>query len=262
MSYLLTLGAEFDILINIDGFNEVALHEAENANKGVYPAFPRGWYAIGTKIPDPSLRSLIGELALLRSQRKQLARSFSGALLRYSVIANRGWQALDLRNRANQARIEQAFRESGIEGGDYAASGPERNFQTRDELYEFLADLWQRGSIQLAQLSRANGIRYYHFLQPNQYLEGAQPLTPKELDIAFLATHPYRVGVERGYPRLRRRGGVLSERGVRFKDLTQIFAGRDEDLYIDTCCHVNKRGYEIMGRHIAEAIAADWASEL
>ena len=31
VSYLLALGAEFDVIINIDGFNEVALHEAENA---------------------------------------------------------------------------------------------------------------------------------------------------------------------------------------------------------------------------------------
>src|SRR5205807_2871539 len=43
LNYLLALGAQFDILINIDGFNEVALYEFESAGAHVFPAFPRAW---------------------------------------------------------------------------------------------------------------------------------------------------------------------------------------------------------------------------
>jgi len=35
LTYLLTLGFEFDVVLNIDGFNEVALHQAENGKKQV-----------------------------------------------------------------------------------------------------------------------------------------------------------------------------------------------------------------------------------
>lgn len=44
LTYFLTLGAHFDLIINIDGFNEVALAPAENA-KLVFPFYPRGWPA-------------------------------------------------------------------------------------------------------------------------------------------------------------------------------------------------------------------------
>jgi len=41
LNYLLALGARFDLFINLDGFNEVALPPAENIPKGVFLFFPR-----------------------------------------------------------------------------------------------------------------------------------------------------------------------------------------------------------------------------
>lgn len=42
--YLTSLGAEFDLVINIDGFNEVALPPTELVPRGVFPLYPRDWY--------------------------------------------------------------------------------------------------------------------------------------------------------------------------------------------------------------------------
>jgi hypothetical protein len=56
VAYLLTLGAQFDWIINLDGFNEVALHHAENGRKGVFPAYPRSWYFRVKGLPDPACR--------------------------------------------------------------------------------------------------------------------------------------------------------------------------------------------------------------
>lgn len=257
VSYLLALGAEFDVLINIDGFNEVALHEANNATKGVFPAFPRSWYSLATSIPDHSLRSLIGEAALLRQQRKGLAASFSAAPIRYSVIAHQVWRFLDARNRRGQNRVSDEFRETRAVSADYAATGPDAQLRSTEELYGFLVDLWARASLQLDRLCRANGIRYYHFLHPNQYVQGSKTLTASEKKQAFLETHPYRRGVDRGYPGLRDAGPRLRQGGVNFVDLTQIFLDQDEPLYIDSCCHFNRLGNEIMGQQMARAIAND-----
>ena len=44
---------------------------------------------------------------------------------------------------------------------------------------------------------------------------------------------------------------------MNFADLTQIFADRRESLYIDTCCHFNRLGNEVMGQYIARVIADD-----
>ena len=38
LSWILALGGELDVLINVDGFNEVALDGVENAERGVFPA--------------------------------------------------------------------------------------------------------------------------------------------------------------------------------------------------------------------------------
>ena len=72
----------------------------------------------------------------------------------------------------------------------------------------------------------------------------------RERALAYSKTHPYRKGVELGYPYLRRRGRELSSRGVQFFDLTEIFEENEEPLYADHCCHFNERGIQIFARAI------------
>src|SRR5436305_14825248 len=43
LTYLLSQGAEFDVLINLDGFNEIGLHSSENMYQNTHPSFPRAW---------------------------------------------------------------------------------------------------------------------------------------------------------------------------------------------------------------------------
>ncbi len=260
VTYLLTQGAELDLVINIDGFNEVALHEAENAPKGVFPAFPRGWYGFAGALRDPQSRILIAKAAYAGEQRRELARRFSNAPWCYSPTANLVWEFLDGSRARAQHRIQERFRDQPGQTDEYAATGPRRQFASDRELYGFLVDVWKRSSIQLGRLCRANGIHYYHALQPNQYVKGSKPLSDSERKLAYLERHPYRVGVEKGYGLLRSAGQDLLTNDVRFLDLTQIFAGRSEPLYVDSCCHFNATGYEIMGRYLARAIAEDLGS--
>jgi len=41
LAYLLSLGVQIDVLVLLDGFNEVALAPVENTPRGVFPFFPR-----------------------------------------------------------------------------------------------------------------------------------------------------------------------------------------------------------------------------
>ena len=44
LAYLLSLGAEFDVILNIDGFNEVARRRrSRSGSNSQFPAFPRSW---------------------------------------------------------------------------------------------------------------------------------------------------------------------------------------------------------------------------
>jgi len=64
LNYFITLGAHFDIIVNIDGFNEIVLPPAENVPKGVYPYYPRlHWFRTG-KLKDETMLALMGTIAL------------------------------------------------------------------------------------------------------------------------------------------------------------------------------------------------------
>ena len=61
LTYLLALGAEFDIVINLDGFNEIALHPTRNGPQGVAASYPTNWaLRVQTQI-DLSQQRLLGE---------------------------------------------------------------------------------------------------------------------------------------------------------------------------------------------------------
>jgi len=136
-------------------------------------------------------------------------------------------------------------------------TGPRVDFETDADLYEHLVDIWQRSSLQLDRLCRANGIRYYHFLQPNQYVDGSKLLTADERSQAFTEDHPYRAGVEMGYPLLVRAGVDLSAQGVRFVDLTRVFIDEESTLYVDDCCHFNEAGNRLIAARVTHELLTD-----
>ncbi len=94
LNYLLALGAHFDLVLNIDGFNEIALPPSENLNRGVFPFFPRNWYFRAHDM-DADLRLAVGELAYLEARRGRTAARFAAAPYRYSLTAGLVWTVLD-----------------------------------------------------------------------------------------------------------------------------------------------------------------------
>jgi hypothetical protein len=253
LNYVLALGAQFDIVVNLDGFNDVALDAVENEPRGVFPAYPRGWALRVENFHDPALVERVGLVAYLRGRRAGLAAAFGAAPWRYSLTAGFVWTLLD---RMAGARIAEAQRELNAyrpSGRQFQQIGPPRPAPGA-ATYEQLASLWERGSLQMSRLCLANGVRYFHFLQPNQYVQGSKPMGPAERRAAVNPAQPYRVGVERGYPLLQAKGRELASEGVSFHDLTMVFARIHEPLYVDDCCHVNQRGYEILADAVADAI--------
>ena len=97
-------------------------------------------------------------------------------------------------------------------------------------------------------------MRYYHFLQPNQYVPGSKPLSAAERKTAYQDAHPARPFIEQGYPLLRQAGRRLAGRGVHFHDLSTAFARNGETFYYDSCCHVNRAGAEALAAPIARAL--------
>ena len=254
MTYLLTLGFQFDMVLNIDGFNEVALHGAENGKKQVFPAFPRGWYLRVANLPNRALRSRMGRVAILEEEMFATAEGFSAAPWRWSATCNLLWRLRQDRLNGEHAAAFVALTRYQPAKNSYLMTGPRVDFQTDEDLYEHLVGIWQRSSLQLDRLCKANGIRYYHFLQPNQYVDGSKPLTADERSRAFTEDHPYRKGVELGYPLLSRAGVQLRSDDVHFVDLTRIFVDETDTLYVDDCCHFNETGNALMAARVTREL--------
>jgi hypothetical protein len=257
LAYMLSLGAEFDIVVNIDGFNEVALPPSENIPKNVFPVYPRAWYFRVAGVTDQRALIEIARIAALGQKRRNWARLFAQPKLYHSIALCLLWEAVDQLLESKRSDIMLALQRGRRVTDEYVVTGPRYSFPDDDALYEHLASVWKRCSLQMRAICEANGIRYYHFLQPNQYVEGSKPMKKKEREIAINKEHPYRLSVIKGYPILRRYGDDLVSLGAEFHDLTMAFAGIEDILYNDDCCHVNAEGYERIATAIGDRIRED-----
>lgn len=253
LTYLLSMGAHFDVVINLDGFNEVVLPVTENVGKRVFPFFPRTWFLRAAD--SPTAHQVAGRITERRQERRQLAALASAPVIRYSLTANVAWKLMDRRveNEINREQVDWLQQQSS--DGNYAGTGPFTPYQAESAMYRDLADKWTQASIQMHRVAQANGIEYFHFLQPNQYVEGSKPMTPEEravaIDEGFMFAGPARAG----YPQLIEAGKALQQAGVRFRDLTQVFRSVNEPVYRDNCCHLLQNGGDMMAAAIAAAIA-------
>ena len=260
LNYLLSLGAQFDILINIDGFNEVGISTAENVPKKIVPYFPHGWYfnflhEMGGEFlreftQSAQLFQMDGEWARFFYQRpfsksKTLGLIWKmGDRLMTSVNTQKFFSFL-----SSQPKLENPF--------NYKITGPWRDYASEKDIYQEISDVWMRSSLLLHQLCEANGVRYFHFLQPNQYLAGTREFTAEEKRKAYNKNHPYKPGVEKGYPLLIESGRALRAKGVNFHDLTRVFARQSQPVYSDDCCHFYPPIYELLGTHIGQLMLKD-----
>jgi len=254
LNYLLALGGEFDIVINLDGFNDVALPGSDNLPHKVNPFYPRRWDERTAHALNLETMRLLGRREITKHQRKRRANTFTKYHLHLSPTLFLLWQFQDQRMVRTIYETNRKMETSGATTQSFTMQGP-TYVQTDDErLYHDIADVWKRSSIQMKTLCEANGAKYYHFLQPNQYVAGSKPMMDEEKKQAINEANPYRTGVIKGYPELIIGGESLLAAGVKYTDLTMIYSDHAELLYSDSCCHTNDEGAAIVAKRIYEVI--------
>jgi len=260
LGYLLALGGHVDLLVDLAGFNEIALHELENQDQGVSTVYPRSWYFLGQR---DVLSAELEQLEDLHRERVRAARAALRSPLGRLWTYRLAWVWSDGRLRAAERALQAELR--GIEHdarerspAELIALGPPIRGADRAERLEELVGLWERCALQMRNLCLANGIEFFECLQPNQYVPDSKPLSAEEREAAIESDPArYRPLVQAGYPRLRAAGARLrDEHGLHFVDLTSIFEDVDATVYVDDCCHLNDLGNARMAREIARAILA------
>ena len=128
---------------------------------------------------------------------------------------------------------------------------------TKEAAENLAVDVWLNTSVRLNNLAQTEGFDYFHFLQPNQYVEPVtKPFSEEEKKLFTQAWTPLVEEVRVGYPLLRKTQEKLQQHDVAFYDLTQVYQDVQETIYQDTCCHVNPKGNEILAHAIGRDISA------
>lgn len=263
LNYFLVLGAEFDWWINLDGFNEIVLPVSDNLPAGVSLDYPRNWHLYAQEAPGRELVLKMGEFARAEVQKERLRGLFSHAVPSNSVSLLTLWEILDRAKEKRLYDLNETLKALAQEAGPTPeSSGPvyESGASSEEEALEEACRVWKRSSVLMARACAANGIRYVHFLQPNQYHAGSKELTDEELLIAY-AEGGYHPVAEAGYPLLIEAGRELGREGVAFFDLTQIFREESRSVYSDSCCHLNGLGNELLASAMAERVLSAWSLE-
>jgi hypothetical protein len=260
LSYYLTTGQELDMVINLDGFNEVALSSRNHAF-GMDISMPSSDHIMPlVNLIDQSTLSgeRIQALASITRSKAQLERISARAANARLASTWFLWQQVFRIQSASLGRNQVAFQElaTGDTSRSMMAIYPPREDLAGADLYQQIATEWADASILMHTLLQSRGIPYYHFLQPNQYVS-LKPFSPEEARTALTEGHPYRAGAELGYPALLAQEQRLVGSGVAFDSAVAVFDDEASPLFIDDCCHFNQSGNEILADFIADAILAD-----
>ena len=256
LAYLLALGAEFDIVVNLDGLNE-AYHSVKNNEEGIFPFYPAYWSELTEGLSNSASLEMAAEILLENKRRASWVDLVFNSPLRFSITASTMWLKYDQYLSSQIAKLRQ--RKDGIKPvGSYMAMGPEYPLSGQATLYEEIANTWMRSSLGMRALAVESGARYFHFLQPNQYMPDSKPFSKEELELAYDDQDLMAKAVPAVYPLLIKRGAELQAAGVEFYDLTMMFQTEEQPRYIDTCCHLNEAGSSElageMGRLLVEQL--------
>jgi hypothetical protein len=259
VSYFLSIGQVFDVVVNIDGFNEVALSRL-NDERGSDISMPSVMHM------DP-LTTVIDQSSLTPQKVDSLAR-MQDVKRRMNALAERGNHTPFASAYLVLSRLHAAAsREYQAEVARFAAlpatTGtaslvrvtPKVRVREGAALYQDIAQNWVRSSLLMQEMLEARGVPYVHVLQPNQYFT-TRAFPPDQAAVALAADSPFKPGAEQGYPYLEKAiaSGELARAGVTVVDGVHLFDAEVAPVYLDNCCHYTRRGNEILADAVAKAI--------
>ena len=221
--YLDLLDVKFDVIINLDGFNELALTLSEN-------------YLINDHLIYP--------------------RNFSRLISTF----NSSFDCLDdLNNRVSRFSylpITELYDLYKIRNCHFYLEGESKNVGTRfsritkykkedfDKAITNTKKIWKISSEKIQTFSNSKNIIYMHILQPNQYLKSSKIFTKKERNL--MNYEKYGNIISKYYADLK-----FESLNVKNKaDLRYMFLKNKNEVYRDYCCHLNNYGMHEISKEI------------
>lgn len=256
VTYFLSIGQDFDMVINIDGFNELTMGYRNNQDY-LDISMPSTTVMQGfSKLTDQNTTEKIGALANINRDKRQL-----NELAR--IINNNKFASLNfVLEQYYTFRLNRYEEEINNFSQTESPNYPETSllFMTSVEelledhhLFEEIATMWAENSIIMNQLLSTRGINYFHVLQPNQYYSN-RVFSSEEAAIALDDNISFKPIIEQGYPAFIAKFDTLKENHVNFYNGIPIFDNELGIVYIDDCCHYTQLGNDLLADFIAKSI--------
>lgn len=258
LAYFLSRGQPLDLVVNLDGFNDVALG-ALNDERGLDASMPSVQHL------DP-LINLVNQSALTPQKLESLSAIFRDRQrlveLTGTLGANRiasvhfvlDWYYRRVLDRYTRELGRFSTLPSNPAENPLVQATPPVAPRDRAALFADIAAMWARSSLLMHEMLAARGASYVHVLQPNQYYS-MRRFSAAEAATALSDASPYKRHVEEGYPALVAAGqSALRARNVRFVDATRVLDGDPAPVYMDNCCHYTLAGNYVLADFIAASI--------
>ena len=258
LTYFLAIGQRFDLVVNLDGFNDVALATLNN-ERGLDISMPSAQHIEplinlvnqATLTPDKldSLATIFRDRRRLTSLAQTMTTNTFASV---NFVLDRYYRSVQ----ASYVRELGRFNNlpSNPAGNTLIQVTPPTRSRAADVLYPDIAAVWTNGSVLMNEILAARDVPYFHFLQPNQYFT-TRAFTPAEAATALNEASPYKASVEKGYPALVDAAQTTLVGGkIRFFDATHVFDRERTPVYMDNCCHYTLTGNQLMADFIAKSI--------
>ncbi|MEM9596704.1 MAG: hypothetical protein AAGD06_20715 [Acidobacteriota bacterium] len=261
--YFRALGQELDVVVNIDGFNEVTLG-ARNQQGGLHTAMPSIEQVRPLQEVTPMTDFGAGLETMLEARQAWSAharlfnRAWSGEAWETRFAA--GFMVDWMRYRYHHKRyVKLRLAITGTDDHRRALVTDSWFYLNPDDAegagedgiaWDDVIGVWERANRALRSDVEAAGAVYVHAVQPNQYLPTERTYGDAERTVAFADVSPYAELVPQGYPRMLDRAEALGAH-----DLTRLFDDLDAPAYEDNCCHYTDAGQAVLAQEIAHLVA-------
>lgn len=254
VTYYLSQGGRLDMLLNVDGFNEL-YYPQELYNEKIFPAYPSLWPEIYAEQYNANYLTDLAHIGLMKEVRYRTAVAFK--YVNFSITAEILWDMLDraMLDNLSSAQLDMLTVQDR-KNVPYFVSGPTTmQGAPKEDMYNFQMTLWKSSSLQLHYLAQGNHFQYFHFLQPNPYADQSKSMTPEELQDAFSNGHNSQMSiVAKLHSSQQKALEDLRAQGVNTYDLTHIYSDSKESIYTDEFSHTTDLGKMMLVDAIGQRI--------
>ena len=265
LNYFLALGQELDMVVNIDGFNDVALSNLNNKNQVdlAMPSIQHMWPL--ANFANNSLSTKAMEATLRIQENKSRIDQGLSSLQNCSLAACNAVTSVYVQHLVNNYKTDvlkfEEERTKQLKTDSVIYINTNKSVLQDSLAFEEMAWNWAKSSIFMHKVLSASNVPYFHVLQPNQYYQTKRVFGEAEKQIAFNKETPYAKSVQIGYPALFQKIPNLEKNNINILNAVNVFDRTKDSVYIDSCCHYNQAGKLIfsdyVGRSILEALRKD-----